>query len=171
MRYIHCTQRLLKEINPKIKSSGEDREVFGLGDWYSNVFSVERKNTIIFMNAKTLYSFFVTDIYRDDIDNFGKTFIYGMISSLENNGFKRDLIKKFIIEYSEIEIVKTKSKSILGSMNDHIFHYYDCFEKGSKSSLKTIESFNKSIVTIPMGALKYKTPLEKLKELVELEIK
>jgi hypothetical protein len=171
MRYIHCTQRLLKEINPHIDSSGEDRKVIGLGDWYSNIFSFTmKKNVLIFMNAKTLYSFFVTDIYRDDIDNFGKTFIYGLITSLENNGFEKNIIKKIINEYPEIEIVKTKSRSILGSMNDHVDHYYSCFEKGNSSCIETIEEFNRSVVEIPMGALKFKTPLEALRELIKNEI-
>ena len=171
MRYIHCTQRLLKEINPNIESSVEERDVVGFGDWYSNIFSLTRKkNVLIFMNVKTLYSFFVTDIYRDDLDNIGKTFIFGMIASLENNGFERELIETIINEYAEFEIAKTKSKSILGSMNDHVNHYYSCFEKGSSSRIKTIEEFNKSIVTIPMGALKYKTPLEVFRELIKNEI-
>jgi hypothetical protein len=169
MRYIHCTQKLIKEINPKIESKGLEREVKGFGDWYANVFGFEKTANIIFMNVKTLYSFVVPDIYLEDIENFEKTFVFGLNKSLEGINVSKDLKHKIIEEYSEIEIVKTKSKSIISSMNDHIYHFISCFEKGSPSLIKTVDDFNKSILKVPSGAMKYKTPLEKFNELIENE--
>jgi len=170
MRYIHCTQKLIKEINPHIKSYGEDREIVGFGDWHANVISIMKRNYLVFTNIKTLYTFFVADIYRDDIENFSKLFISRLILSLENRGFGNELILKVVNEYSEIEIVKTKNKSVNASMNDHVQRFYEWVEEGIPRGIKTIEEFNKSIVNIPMGALKYHTSLEKLKELITKEI-
>jgi len=169
MRYIHCTKKLLKEINPRIDSKGHEREVQGLGDWYANVFWIERKAYIIFTNVKTLYSFIVPEIYRDNIENFGETFIYGLIRSLEGIGVEKDLIVRILSEYSEIEIVKTNSPSILASMNDHIFHFDGFCEDGNMKSAVDIDKFNKYILELPSGAMKYKTPHEKFNELVENE--
>lgn len=169
MRYIHCTQKLIKEINPRIESKGIEREVNGFGDWYANAFMLERKAYIIFMNVKTLYSFVVPEIYRDDIENFGKTFVFGLIKSLEGIGVKEELIYRILEEYAELEIVKTNSRSILASMNDHISHFIGCFEKGSPSIIKTVDEFNISILEVPSGAMKYKSPLKKFNELIENE--
>ena len=169
MRYIHCTQKLIKEINPKIDSKGNEREVKGFGDWYANVFWIERKVYIIFTNVKTLYSFIVPEIYRDDIDNFGKTFVFGLIRSLEGIGVEKEMIYRILEEYSEFEIVKTNSRSIIASMNDHMYHFLGFFEDGRINSFEDVDVFNKNILRLPSGAMKYKTPLEKFSELLENE--
>jgi hypothetical protein len=169
MRYIHCTQKLLKEINPNTTSKGEDREVIGLGDWYSNVFGFGKQVFIIFTNVKTLYTFIVPDIYRDDIDNFGQTFAHGLIRSLEGIGYKKDLIMQILDEYKEFEIVKTNSRSILASMNDHIYHFEGYIEEGKKISLSEVDSYNRNILNLPSGAMKYATPMEKFKEIITKE--
>lgn len=171
MRYIHCIQKLIKEINPNTVSKGVEREVKGLGDWYANVFWIEKKAHIIFTNVKTLYSFIVPEIYRDDIENFGKIFVFGFIQSLEGIGVSRELIFRILEEYSEFEIVKTNSRSIIASMNDHIYHFRGFDEDGRMKSLKDVDVFNKNILRLPSGAMQYMTPLEKFNELIENEFK
>ena len=168
MRYIHCTQRLLKEINSGIKSYGLERKVNGLGDWYANVFPFENQVCLIFMNEKTLYPFIVPEIYRDNIEDFGKTFINGLLKSIEINRLSNKIVDNILKEYSLIEIVKTKNPSKVASMNDHMNFFNSCFES-NLINFKSIEDFNKNIVKKPLGALNFRTPLEMLVELIKNE--
>jgi hypothetical protein len=143
MRYIHCTQNLLKEINPNTTSKGVERKVIGFGDWFANVFGFGKQTFLIFTNVKTLYTFIISDIYRDDIDNFGKTFVFGLIRSLEGLGYEKDFIIQILDEYKEFEIVKTNSRSILASMNDHIYHFEGYLKEGENITQSDVDRFNR----------------------------
>jgi hypothetical protein len=171
MRYIHCTQRLLKEIDPKFKGPWEERNVIGLGDWYANIFQLDEKVYLAFLNVKTLYAFIVEDIYRQEIDFFKNMFIFNLINSLELNGFDSYVIKHVVSEYSEIKCIKTNSKSYLGYVNDLIENFLVSIEDDWYRKKMTTIEFNRNIVNNPIKAFNYKTPLEKLRELVEKEIK
>ncbi len=76
MRYIHCTQKLLNEMKSKPTDIEGDTEVVGFGDWYSNIFQIDKTVFLAFLNFKTLYAFIVQDIYREDIKDFRNMFIY-----------------------------------------------------------------------------------------------
>ena len=170
MRYIHCTKRLLNELNPETDKIIEEREVKGFGDWYSNIFQLGETVYLAFLNVKTLYAFIVSDIYRDEIDYFKNMFIFNFINSVELNGFENALLKEIVSEYSEIEFVKTNSRKYLGYLNDLIGNFIASTDENRYGKPMTVEEFNRNIVKNPIKAFKYKNPLEKFQELVDNEI-
>ncbi len=169
MRYLHCTQRLIKEIDPSIKSKGEERDVFGLGDWYANAFWLDDSAYIIFTNVKTLYSFVVPDVYDVHVKNITYTFTFGLEKSLKGIGLKNSLIERILDEYSDFKVVKTNSRSVLATMNDHINQFAGRYEVGGIKTTKDVDEFNKNILDLPSGAMKYKTPKKMFYELIENE--
>ena len=171
MRFIHCTQKLIKEIDPKINSKGEEREVKGLGDWYANIFGVDQQAMIIFTNVKTLYTFIYPNVYRDNIDYFADTFEFGLNRSLQNIGLDKELINQILNEYQEIAIVKTNSRSILATMNDHLFHFDGHIEKAGEVTQGIVDRFNINILNLPSGAMDYMTPREKFEEILKSDFK
>ncbi len=69
-------------------------------------------------------------------------------------------------EYEKITFAKTVSKSVLGSMNDLAFQYeYHILGDGGFDRIKILQ-VNQKINRTPMGALKYKYPIEVLKKLL-----
>jgi hypothetical protein len=69
-------------------------------------------------------------------------------------------------EYQEIGFAKTMSKSVLGSMNELTFQYEVLIEQKEGLDNIRILELNKHINRTIMGALKYKYPIEGLKNLL-----
>ncbi len=170
MRLIHCTNKLISEINTALLPKYENHINEGLGDWYSNVFIVKLRYCLIFTNIKTLFTFVVPDLSKKELVDFHHLFLKGLENALQLNGIKRETINRIIEEYTRVQIVKTESKSVIGSMNDFVQHYIS-FEKYMDENNQTINDFNLNVNGIPMGALKFEFPIERLNKLIETEYK
>lgn len=171
MRFIHCTQKLIKEIDPKINSKGEERAVKGFGDWYANIFGVDQQAMIIFTNVKTLYTFIFPNVFKDNLEYFADTFELGLKRSLIEIGLNDELILRIINEYQEIAVVKTNSRSILATMNDHLNHFDGYLENKREITQDMVDRFNVNILDLPSGAMNYMTPKEKFKEILNTDFK
>jgi hypothetical protein len=71
MRTLHCTLKLLKELgNPPLQiSTPETHE--GLGNWYANLLRIDRRKCLMFTNEKTLYSFLIPRVMKQNLKNLG----------------------------------------------------------------------------------------------------
>ena len=171
MKLLHCTNKQISELNTYIQPKDELHENNGLGDWYANIFVFNRRNNLFFVNSKTHCGFVVPDLLKKDQINFHDYFIKGVSNLLEWSGANKELINQIIVEYIHLQIVKTESKSILGSMNDYIQLYKFIFKKNQGNDKWTTERFNKNLNLRPSGALKFALPMEKLQELLLHEYK
>jgi len=167
MRIIHCTKKLLKELDvslvepDKIPSSTE-----GLGNWYANLLRIDRRKCLLFTDEKTLYTFLIPKVLKANLKNIEDEFLIHLNYNLQNEGFGLDVINKIMQEYQEIGFAKTMSKSVLGSMNDLAYHYeFQIMREGGIENIRILR-LNKEINRIPMGALKYNFPIEALKNLL-----
>jgi len=56
MRLLHCTQKLLKELNVELTAPVEARtNPDELGNWYANLLRFDRRKCILFTSEKTLF--------------------------------------------------------------------------------------------------------------------
>ncbi|HEY5603546.1 MAG TPA: hypothetical protein VIM41_10580 [Gammaproteobacteria bacterium] len=121
---IRCTQKLLKELGVKNSEPDDfDNPITLLGNWYANIFFLDRKKTIIFMNEQTRLSFIIYGIRKDNIKNFPIIFLNGVEQLLVLEGISDSAIDKVLDEYSQIFVTKTTNKSLLGNMNDLVNLY------------------------------------------------
>ena len=68
MLLIRLTQKLQKEMGLKPADLTTGEEVCApFEEWYANVFLLDRKKQIIFMETQTLFSFCVENVGRKDI--------------------------------------------------------------------------------------------------------
>jgi len=100
-----------------------------LGEWYANVKSLpfRGKSVVIFFNVNTYITIFVTGngtrkMLPEFVDRTGRL--------LQRLGVPQHLIEQETDAMQEIRLLKTDSRSILGSMNDIVHHldahiYYD----------------------------------------------
>lgn len=66
---LHCTQKLLKELgNPPLQTP--DVLTTGLGNWYANLLVIDRRKCVLFTNEKTLYSFLLPNVKKENLKNF-----------------------------------------------------------------------------------------------------
>ena len=169
MRLVHCTNKLIDHLNVSIQDKEINHSNQRLGDWYSNIFIFERRKCLIFVNIKTLCAFVVPDLLKQDLLNFHDYFIKGLTNLLESINVNPNVQNEIISEYLNIQIVKTESKSILGSINDYIQLYkWTLGEKEEKRKWTSV-NYNIQVNKRPNKKLKFRTPFEELDDLITTE--
>lgn len=165
MRYLRCTQKLLKEIgvknHPDNEASGKKT---GLGDWYVNLLRINRRKCLLFTNENTLFSFLVPKVLKKNILNIRNEFLVNLVYNLRYEGITNDAISFVENEYSNIGIAKTKSKSVLGSMNDMAYQVLSILSDPRLEQEPELGDVNCQLNRIPFSAIGYKYPIELLKE-------
>ena len=165
MRLIHCTQILLKEL--KVTDPVPAPDIFpakGLGNWYANLLRINRRKCILFTNEKTMYTFLIPNMKKDNIMELPLEFTTYLIENLQYEGFSHDVINVVRDEYSEITYAKTKSRSILGSMNELVVHLKYYIQPDSKLENVSILELNQKINKTPMKSINYQYPIESLEK-------
>jgi hypothetical protein len=91
---IRCTQKLLKDLGIKnIQLADlEQQSTILLGNWYANLFMMDRRKTLLFMNERTLLSFIIYGIRKNDIENFPVVSLNGIERVLALEGFPDNTI-------------------------------------------------------------------------------
>lgn len=169
MRLIHCTQKLLKELDVKILEPNElPVAPEGLGNWYANLIRIDRKKCILFTNENTLYSFLIPNVLKKNIKNIAEEFLINLNLNLQAEGFNLEVINRVMQEYQEIGFATTVSRSVLGSMNDFAYQYDAHFEYEKEEGTGRIDilAINHQVNKSPMSMLKYESPLKALKSLL-----
>jgi hypothetical protein len=168
MRIIHCTRKLLKELDvPLVEPEKISQPTEGLGNWYANLLRIERRKCLLFTNEKSLYTFLIPKVLKANLKNIEQEFLINLSYNLQNEGFGLEVINGVRQEYLEIGFAKTVSKSVLGSMNDLAYQYeVHIIGDGGFNNIKILQ-LNQKINRTPMGALKYKYPIEALKKLLK----
>jgi hypothetical protein len=168
MRIIHCTRKLLKEIDvPLVEPDKIPVPTEGLGNWYANLLRIDRRKCLLFTNEKTLYTFLIPKVLKANLKNIEEEFLIHLSYNLQYEGFGLEVINKIMQEYQEIGFAKTSNRQVLGSMNEFAFQYEVLIEQ--KEGLENIRilELNKHINRTIMGAIKYKHPIEALRNLLK----
>lgn len=164
---LHCTQKLLKELHVQLSDPGEVGSSEGLGNWYANLLRIDRRKCLLFTNEKTLYSFLVPAVLKENLKRIEKEFLYHLILNLQYEGFGMDVLAMIQEEYQQIGFSKTASRSVLGSMNDLAYQYEVCvYMEGGIENVKILQ-INQKINKTPMSAIAYRYPIEALRKVIE----
>lgn len=103
-------------------------------------------------NDKTLFNFIAPDVPRATIRELDKLFRNYLNCILADEDFAEAERTRILSEYEEIGFANTRSKSVLGSMNDLAFHYiYSILEVGGVHSPEVPEIIRR-LNRMPMGA-------------------
>jgi hypothetical protein len=165
MQTIHCTQKLLKELGKQgatIPQSATQHSL--LGPWHANLIRIERRKCSLFTNGCTLYSFLVPGVKKADLNNFRELFLLHLKMNLMKEGFRTEDINKALGAYEEISVAPTTNRSVLGSMNDLVNQSDFLVYRAGGLDKADMLLVNMLLNRIPMGALKYQYPIEKLYE-------
>jgi hypothetical protein len=168
MRIIHCTRKLLKELDvPIVEPDKIPLPTKGLGNWYANLLRIDRKKCLMFTNEKSLYTFLVPKVLKANLKDIEQEFLINLSCNLQTEGFGLEVINRVMHEYQEIGFSKTSNRQVLGSMNQLAFEYEVLIEQKEGLGNIRILELNKHINRTIMGALKYKYPIEELKNLLK----
>jgi hypothetical protein len=124
MLYLKCTKKVLDfagikaDFIPAVMNEPTD-----LGSWYVNMFTVDRKKTLIFMNERTLMSFIAYGVKKSNCSDLRPMFFGGLEQLLQMEKVPDDRMGQIIKSYADTRYSKTDSRTSLGNMNDLVFAY------------------------------------------------
>lgn len=119
MLQFRCTAKAQKALGLKSNDLVEpDAGGSLLGNWYINLFTVDRRKTFVFVNEKTLLSFVIFGVKKSNIKNTPEIFLRGLDQLLALEGIGLDKINQVFSGYDSYEFTKTTSRSLIGNMND-----------------------------------------------------
>ncbi len=160
MIILRGTQKFLSlaGIRPETEPAAESQS--SSSQWYVNVFYVDRAKCLIFVHSLTLFSFIVTKITKKDLADLEKLFRKELSRAMFHMKCPGEMITKVLQECDGIKVFKTTNRSVLSSMNDLVYHakYYLYSHDDAIRALCKIN-------LMPMGALKYKDPIEEFSRL------
>lgn len=168
MHYLKCTKivREFTGIIPEPIASTVSGSA-DLGSWYVNMFTVDRRKTLIFMNERTLMSFVVYGLKRSNCSDLRPAFLYGVEQLLQMEEVPDDRIVKIVDEYAGLRYARTDSRSALGSMNDLVEHYkYSIMGKGGFSHCDLYEVIHDAN-RIPQRKLDWRYSVEAMQEIIK----
>ncbi len=136
-----------------------------LNSWHANLFRIDRIKSVLFTHNKTLFSFFVPGLIKADFQNIREVFRQKLFKSLISENLPQPDIELLLEDISEVEITKTSSPSVLGSMNDLIKNLTCCIALDDGLVNVDIFKLNHNLNRIPMGAIGYSNSIDALKNI------
>jgi hypothetical protein len=134
-----------------------------LGDWCANLIPTYSGDLIIFVNEKTLLSVAIP-IWESD--NFLLLLHLRIVNLLGMIGIQPKAIEDEISHYEHIQFGKTRSRSVLGSMNDFAFHYQIMAEEAENKADLSLSNAEYRLSQMPCKPIGYRFPSEVAKELL-----
>lgn len=168
MFQLRCTGKVIKTLGLKSDDLLEvTRSDSVLGDWYINEFFLDRRKTFIFMNEKTLLSFVLYGMKKNNLKHFPAPFIKGLDQLLSLEGFDQQAIESVFIGYDKMQYTKTASKSVLGNLNDLVHLYKMSVYYGGGLKHVDVGQVIFDINRTPQRNLGWASSIEVVRELLE----
>ena len=134
MTVFRCTQRVLRRfkltaIEPETASTGV------LGDWYANLLNIGPTRLVLCVSERSL----LPVILRARNEAFPAEFGNALRGVLVALGIPGQLVNAEVEATRDIQFAKTRSRQVLGVMNDFAFtaHYYRAHSRSEAPILET----------------------------------
>jgi hypothetical protein len=148
---VRCTAKLIRRI-PSVAPEIERSPSTALGDWYGNLLNVGHSRLILFTSEASLLSLIVP---ARDITSMVVRLIEALAVLLAVGGVDQPLIDAEIRQMAEYQIGRTRSRSVLASINDMAFHGRSFIELHPSWTLLDVEC---RLAIMPCGPLGMKCP-------------
>ena len=169
MIQIRCTQKVIKGLRLKEEDLCDVKQPTGLlGNWYTNLFILDRRKTLIFMSERTLLSFIVFGIRKDNTKDLPIVFYNGLRQLLLIEGLDNDVISNVSKDCREIELTKTTSRSLIGNLNDLVYLYKDFILTDGGLDSCDLDSIIRKINRTPQKNLGWANSAETAREILSL---
>ena len=159
LRLTHKLQRVLdidftQQLQPTMNK---------LGDWYANLVPTYAGDLIVFVNEKTLLS---VAIPIWEANNLLLLFRLRVGNLLGMIGIQPRAIDHELHHYSDIQFGKTRSRSVLGSMNDFAFQYQFIAQEAESKAELSLSNAEYQLSQTPCKPIDYRAPVDVVKELL-----
>ena len=162
---IRPTLKLAKKLHePELPSAlGPARDP--LLDWHAALFVANRHQYMLAMNTFSLFSVVLPGSGIVDLGSFLDEVLAGMRATMAHSGLFL-YSSRIAPNAGRVSICKTLGPSPLGSLNDMVWHAKGHLTYNTLSPIDAGLRLN----NMPCGPLNYRTPLEFIREMVQLPI-
>lgn len=124
--------------------------------WTANYFTVERKKIVILINELTLSPVALVDMNAENKKHLPEFFKEGLRMTMIQSGIDPKYVNRYLIKMGKIQINATSNRSILGVLNDYIFHLkYQIDDIGLTITNEGLaERLTRSLISLPIMVTK-----------------
>jgi hypothetical protein len=141
--------------------AGKSPPESGLGEWYANLFYIERRKCVFFTHAPTLFSFISFDVRRPEIRDLSGLFRKELERALRDERFSDEAIRRVLFETGEIRFDRTADRSVLGVMVDQVkITQYFAWHDGGLEKCDRVDIVRRLNRT-PMSTIDFRYSIEK----------
>jgi hypothetical protein len=134
-----------------------------LGDWYANIVPTYSGDLIIFVNEKTLLSVAIPIWESERLISWFRLRVGNLLGMI---GIQPKAIEAELRHYDHIQFSKTRSRSVLGSMNDIAFQYQVIAEMADNKADLSLSKAELQMSEMPCKPIDYRGPSDVAKELL-----
>jgi hypothetical protein len=149
MLTIRCTQKLLRRLN---HDRSPPASTTRLGDWYANILFRRPEQLILCMSERTLLPVIIP---ARDASRMGSRLSEALAVVLARLGVRETEVQDELAEMNEVAFGPTKSKKVLGSLNDFMFRLSVRLEERPSASPIDTALW---LADTPCGAIAYDFP-------------
>jgi hypothetical protein len=165
MPVIRCTSKLLANIDdPPVAAAAVASSA--IGDWYSHIFTVERRKAILFINEPTLFVCLAIGVTKLDYRRIIPFFLDLLKRTLHQEGFDKDEAAWVLDQHKILAVGRTHDRSVLGSLNNRITDAKCIIEYKDGLDHCDMLALTHLLNETPMGPIGYSNGLEQMKILV-----
>jgi hypothetical protein len=181
---IRCTRKLLKRLGGQPSKAASHKPPVQvpfaqvpfaqepaasttlLGDWYANVVSLpfRGKSVAMFVNASTLLTVLIPG---RGAQRLLPVFRERTLALLQKIGLPKGCIEKEAREMADLQLARTKSRSVLGSMNDMALSIQLLAERQASAEEVDWDAAEMRFAEWMHGPLEYRYPKEVAAELCQ----
>ncbi len=159
MILLRGTQKFLSFSGIRPQPLSENADSAMVSEWFVNVFYHEHKKHLLFTHRSTLFSFLVTEVKKNDLKDFIGIFRKGLSRAMYHTHCPGEMMQKVLESCDGIAVDKANDRSVLSSMNDMVMKSRWWLSKAEKEEDPAAVAAAR-LNGMPMGALKYKYPIE-----------
>lgn len=112
---IHCTKKLATKL-PTV-SSQPLPESSPLGSWHANLYTIDRRNCVLFCHDSTRYTLFLPGLKKQEFADLGRWFKEIFTASLAYMGLEDNQIRRVELALGPVAFDTVTDRSVLGSLN------------------------------------------------------
>src|SRR5690349_22596388 len=124
-----------------------------LGDWYVNLIPTAAGGLFLFMNEQSL----IMVVVPQDDRNILYAFVARVGNLLSMIGLPNKRIEHELEHFFDARAGKTKSKRLIGVMNDLALRCQEEIDRGTRSSPVSLSDLEMRIATMPQATIGYRT--------------
>jgi len=116
---IHCTQKLAKKL-PDVSKEAHI-EASPLGSWHANLYTIDRRNCVLFCHDATRYTVFIPGLRKAEFVAHGRWLKEAFLASLAYLGMEDDPVHRAELALGAVQFDTSTNRSVLGSLNQMKF--------------------------------------------------